>query len=52
MKLESLLLKLAQASIVAEEDMERGHMEADQALLDYINNPKVKELYDEIVKSY
>lgn len=52
MKLESLLFQLKEAARVSEEDMEHGHLLADKALLDYINNPKVEEAYDEVVKHY
>lgn len=52
MKLESVLFKLREAARIAEEDMELGHMMADAALLEYVNNPKITVAYDEVVKSY
>jgi len=52
MKLESLIFRLKEAAKVAEEDMALGHMQADAALLEYINHPKVTEAYDEVVKGY
>ena len=52
MKLESLLFQLKEAARVSEDDMEHGHLLADKALLDYINNPKVEAAYDEVVKHY
>lgn len=52
MKLDSLLFKLREAARVSEEDMELGHMMADAALLEYVNNPKIEEAYDEVVKNY
>jgi len=52
MNLQSLLLRLKEAARLSEDDMELGHLEADKALIDYINNPKVEEAYDEVVKHY
>lgn len=52
MKLESLLFRLEEAALISEEDMEHGHLLADKALLDYINNPKVEEAYDQVVRKY
>lgn len=52
MKLESLLFRLKEASRISEEDMEMGHMMADAALLEYVNNPRITKAYDEVVKNY
>lgn len=52
MKLESLIFKLKEAATLAETDMALGHMQADLALLEYINHPAVTEAYDEVVKGY
>lgn len=52
MKLESLIRRLQEASRISEEDMEIGHMMADEALLEYIDNQKIREAYDEVVKNY
>jgi len=52
MKIDSLLFQLKEAARVSEEDMEHGHLLADKALIEYINNPKVEEAYDEVVKHY
>lgn len=52
MKLDTLIFKLREAASVSEEDMELGHMMADAALLEYMNNPRITEAYDEVVKNY
>lgn len=52
MKLESLLLRLKEATQISEDDMELGHLLADKAILEYINNPRVEAAYDEVVKHY
>lgn len=52
MKLETVLWRLKEAARISEEDMELGHMEADKALLEFINHSKIWEAFDEVVKGY
>lgn len=52
MKLETLLFRFSEAERLAETDPELAHLEADRAMLEYINNPKAEEAYDKIVKGY
>lgn len=52
MKIETLLFKLKEAAEISEDDLEKGHLLADLALIEYINNPKIREAYDDIVKAY
>lgn len=52
MKLETVLFKLREAAAAAENDPELGHLMADQALLEFINNVKVEAAYNEILKGY
>lgn len=46
---EKLLEKLRALRL---EDPERGHIDADQALLDYIDDPEVTEAFEAIGKWY
>lgn len=50
--LESLLKLLEQCAARSEDDPEIAHLEAELLLLKYINNPKVEEAYNRIVKFY
>ena len=52
MKIETLLFQLKQAANIAEDQPEMAHLMADNALLEYINNSKVTEAYDESIKFY
>jgi len=53
MKVESLLRLLEQYALMAETgDMVMAHMLADQALMDFINHPKVTIAYDAIPKAF
>ena len=52
MKIEALIKRLAEASLISENDAELGHCLADVALIDYIDNPKVRDAYDQVVKRY
>ncbi len=47
---DELLAKLA---VIAQDgDQERAHGDADDALIEYINDPDVKAAYDDIDKWY
>lgn len=58
MKIEELVKKLKdlEKTCINETykwyDAEKGHMEADQLLLQYINNPEVTEAFNDLEKWY
>ena len=49
---DELLKKLREAASTAEDDAEVGHLDADQALLDYINDVDVHQAFDAVKKWY
>lgn len=54
---EELIAKLKEcsqypSSIEGHYDVERGHIDADQALLAYINDPEITEAFDSLEKWY
>ena len=51
MKKEELLLKLANA-LGANGDPEQSHSMADEALIEFIGDKEVKNIYDKITKWY
>jgi hypothetical protein len=38
--------------ISPDQDVERPHIEADEALIEYINDPEIAEAYEKIPKWY
>lgn len=45
-----LLIKLAERE--KDDDAREAHIEADQAILDYLNDPEISEAYNKIGKWY
>ena len=53
MTLQELMNRLAEAQRLSDtDDVESGHMDADDALLEYINIPEVTEAYHRVRKWY
>lgn len=51
-KKEILLLRLEELAMLSEEDPEAAHCEADDALIDYIEDFEIKKAFDKINKWY
>lgn len=51
-KKEELIEKLKSAKGLASQDKEAAHFNADEALLDYINDEEVTKAYLEVEKYY
>ena len=47
-----LLYRLKQAQIKSDIDMEAGHSDADDALINFIDDPEITEAYDDVEKVY
>ena len=46
------MAQLEQIALESEEDPEMAHLKADAVLLEYINNTKITEAYDSVVKFF
>jgi hypothetical protein len=51
-KKSELIKKLEELYTYADFDQEKAHIQADQALLDYIDDPDIGNLFHEIPKWY
>ena len=52
MKKWFLVAELERLRPMGDEDMEMAHLEADNLLLEYVNDDDIRRAYDEIPKSY